>query len=113
MLLVLAGTVYYAPSDRGNCTGSLCLSFYFQERSGIYNLFVNGELDIDKDHGKSPSEKSKATNITGECEVSGTNSHRMDYYNSNQKLKVQDFSSGNPEHKRFAIVCRDGAETCK
>ena len=41
------------------------------------------------------------------------NSHRMDYYNSNQKLKVQDFSSGNPAHKRFAIICRDGADTCK
>ena len=57
-------------------------------------LFVNGELDID--------------NI-----MAPLNSHRMDYYNSNQKLKVQDFSSGNPEHKRFAIVCRDGADTCK
>ena len=41
------------------------------------------------------------------------NSHRMDYYNGNQKLKVLDFSSGDPEHKRYAIIMRDGGETCK
>ena len=76
-------------------------------------LFVNGELDIDKIMAKSKRKRVKSLNIT-ECDIMAPlNSHRMDYYNSNQKLKVQDFSSGNPEHKRFAIVCRDGADTCK
>ena len=76
-------------------------------------LFVNGELDIDKIMAKSKRKRVKSLNIT-ECDIMAPlNSHRMDYYNSNQKLKVQEFSSGNPEHKRFAIVCRDGADTCK
>ena len=76
-------------------------------------LFVNGELDIDKIMAKSKRKRVKSLNIT-ECDIMAPlNSHRMDYYNSNQKLKVQDFSSGNPEHKRFAIICRDGADTCK
>ena len=76
-------------------------------------LFVNGELDIDMIMSKSKRKRVKSLNIT-ECDIMAPlNSHRMDYYNSNQKLKVQDFSSGNPEHKRFAIVCRDGADTCK
>ena len=76
-------------------------------------LFVNGELDIDKIMAKSKRKRVKSLNIT-ECDIMAPlNSHRMDYYNSNQKLKVQDFSSGNPEHKRFTIVCRDGADTCK
>ena len=66
-------------------------------------LFVNGELDIDKIMAKSKRKRVKSLNIT-ECDIMAPiNSHRMDYYNSNQKLQVQDFSSENPEHKRFAI----------
>ena len=76
-------------------------------------LFVNGELDIDKIMAKSKRKRVKNLNIS-ECDLMAPlNSHRMDYYNSNQKLKIQDFSSGNPEHKRFAIIARDGADTCK
>ena len=37
----------------------------------------------------------------------------MDYYNGNQKMKVFDYSSGDPEHKRFAIITRDGDGACK
>ena len=56
-------------------------------------LFVNGELDIDKIMAKSKRKRVKSLNIT-ECDIMAPlNSHRMDYYNSNQKLKVQDFSS--------------------
>ena len=76
-------------------------------------LFVNGELAIDKIMAKSKRKRVKNLNIS-ECDLMAPlNSHRMDYYNSNQKLKIQDFSSGNPEHKRFAIIARDGADTCK
>ena len=76
-------------------------------------LFVNGELDIDKIMSKSKRKRVKSLNLS-ECDIMAPlNSHRMDYYNSNQKLKVLDFSSGNSEHKRFAIIARDGADTCK
>ena len=76
-------------------------------------LFVNGELDIDMIMSKSKRKRVKSLQLAEADLVAPLKSHRMDYYNSNQKLKVQDFSSGNPEHKRFAIVCRDGADTCK
>ena len=76
-------------------------------------LFVNGELDIDKIMSKSKRKRVKSLNLS-ECDIMAPlTSHRMDYYNGNQKLKVLDFSSGNPEHKRFAIIARDGADTCK
>ena len=45
--------------------------------------------------------------------VAPLKSHRMDYYNGNQKMKVMDFSSGIEDHKRYAMITRDGGETCK
>ena len=41
------------------------------------------------------------------------NSHRMDYQNHNTKLKVLDFSSGNKEHKVYAMIIPDEKEICK
>ena len=76
-------------------------------------LFVNGELDIDKIMSKSKRKRVKSLNLS-ECDLMApVNSHRMDYYNSNQKMKVLDYSSGNPQHKRFAIITRDSAGTCQ
>lgn len=76
-------------------------------------LFVNGELDIDKIMAKTKRKKVKTLNLQEADLMAPLNSHRMDYYNGNQKLKVLDFSSGDPEHKRYAIIMRDGGETCK
>ena len=76
-------------------------------------LFINGDFDIDMIMSKTKRKKVKSFKLSESDLAAPLDSHRMDYYNSNQKLKVQDFSSGNPEHKRFAIVCRDGADTCK
>ena len=76
-------------------------------------LFINGDFDIDMIMSKTKRRKVKSFKLSEADLAAPLDSHRMDYYNSNQKLKVQDFSSGNPEHKRFAIVCRDGADTCK
>ena len=75
-------------------------------------LYVNGELDIDKIMSKTKRKKVKSLDIKNADLVAPTNSHRMDYYNNSQKLKTLDFSSGNPQHKRFSIVIRDGGETC-
>ena len=76
-------------------------------------LYVNGELDIDKIMSKSKRKRVKTLNIS-ECDLMApVNSHRMDYYNSNQKMKVLDYSSGNPQHKRFAIITRDSSGTCQ
>ena len=76
-------------------------------------LFVNGELDIDKIMAKSKRKRVKSLNVT-ECDIMAPlNSHRMDYYNGNQKMKTLDFSSGIEDHKRYAMIIRDSGETCR
>jgi len=69
-------------------------------------LFINGDFDIDMIMLKSfkLSEADLAAPL---------NSHRMDYYNGNQNMKVLDFSSGNPEHKRFGVIMRLDGNLCK
>jgi hypothetical protein len=37
----------------------------------------------------------------------------MDYYNGNTKIKVIDYSSGNDEHARYAVIGRKDNELCK
>ena len=51
-------------------------------------LFVNGELDIDMIMSKSKRKRVKSLNITEADLVAPLNSHRMDYYNGNQKMKI-------------------------
>ena len=76
-------------------------------------LFVNGEFDIDMVMAKSKRKRVKSFNLSEADLVAPLNSHRMDYYNGNQKMKVMDFSSGIEDHKRYAMITRDGGETCK
>lgn len=76
-------------------------------------LYVNGELDIDMVMSKSKRKKAKSLDLSQADLIAPVNSHRMDYYNGNQKMKTLDYSSGNPEHKRFAVIIRDGNESCR
>ncbi|HJB17282.1 MAG TPA: hypothetical protein IAA05_14805 [Candidatus Blautia excrementipullorum] len=76
-------------------------------------LFVNGELDIDKIMAKSKRKKARTVNLTEADLIAPVNSHRMDYYNENNQMKVFDYSSGNPGHKRFAAIVREEGQTCK
>ena len=76
-------------------------------------LFVNGEMDIDVIMSQAKRKRVKSVNLSEADLVAPLNSHRMDYYNGNQKMKVLDYSSGNPDHKRFGIIIRDGGEACK
>ena len=76
-------------------------------------LFVNGEFDIDMVMAKSKRKRVKSFNLSEADLVAPLNSHRMDYYNGNQKMKVLDYSSGNPQHKRFGVITRLDNATCK
>lgn len=76
-------------------------------------LFINGELDIDMVMAKSKRKKVRSINIQEADLVAPLNSHRLDYYNNNQKMKVLDYSSGNAEHKRFAVIAKADSDTCK
>ena len=119
--------------DRADCTGSIWQEFllhplillaavalgiacYFviPKTDVEYEyLFVNGEFDIDMVMAKSKRKRVKSFNLSEADLVAPLNSHRMDYYNGNQNMKVLDYSSGNPQHKRFGVITRLDNATCK
>ena len=76
-------------------------------------LFINGDFDIDMIMSKTKRKKVKSFKLSEADLVAPLNSHRMDYYNGNQNMKVLDYSSGNPQHKRFGVITRLDNATCK
>ncbi len=76
-------------------------------------LFVNGEFDIDMVMSKSKRKKVMSMNLSEADLVAPLDSHRMDYYNGNSRLKTLDYSSGNQQHRRFAVIIKSGGENCK
>ena len=76
-------------------------------------VYVNGELDIDKIMAKSKRKREQSFDLAKMEIMAPVNSHRMDYQNHNTKLKVLDFSSGNKEHKVYAMIIPDEKEICK
>ena len=62
---------------------------------------------------KSKRKKAMTVNIKEADLVAPVDSHRLDYYNSSSKMKTLDYSSGNPGHKRFAVITRDKGENCR
>ena len=76
-------------------------------------LFVNGEFDIDMVMAKSKRKKVMTMNLSEADLIAPLNSHKMDYYNGNDRMKTLDYSSGNPTHKRFAIIIKTGGENSR
>ena len=76
-------------------------------------LFINGDFDIDMIMSKTKRKKVKSFKLSESDLAEPLDSHRMDYYNGNQNMKVLDFSSGNPEHKRFGVITRLDGNLCK
>ena len=76
-------------------------------------LFINGDFDIDMIMSKTKRKKVKSFKLSEVDLAAPLDSHRMDYYNGNQNMKVLDFSSGNPEHKRFGVITRLDGNLCK
>lgn len=76
-------------------------------------LFVNGEFDIDMVMAKSKRKKVMSVNLSEADLIAPLDSHRMDYYNGNSRMKTLDYSSGNPQHKRFGVIIKNGGENCK
>ena len=76
-------------------------------------LFINGDFDIDMIMSKTKRKKVKSFKFSEADLAAPLDSHRMDYYNGNQKMKEYDFSSGIEDHKRYAMIIRDSGETCK
>ena len=76
-------------------------------------LFINGDFDIDMIMSKTKRKKVKSFKLSESDLAAPLDSHRIDYYNGNQNMKVLDFSSGNPEHKRFGVITRLDGNLCK
>ena len=76
-------------------------------------LFINGDFDIDMIMSKTKRKKVKSFKLSESDLAAPLDSPRMDYYNGNQNMKVLDFSSGNPEHKRFGVITRLDGNLCK
>ena len=76
-------------------------------------LFINGDFDIDMIMSKTKRKKVKSFKLSESDLAAPLDSHRLDYYNGNQNMKVLDFSSGNPEHKRFGVITRLDGNLCK
>ena len=76
-------------------------------------LFINGDFDIDMIMSKTKRKKVKSFKLSESDLAAPLDSHRMDYYNGNQNMKVLEFSSGNPEHKRFGVITRLDGNLCK
>lgn len=76
-------------------------------------VFVNGELDIDRIASKAKRKRMKSFDLAKMEMMAPVNSHRMDYQNHNTNLKVLDFSSGNPQHKIFAMIIPDDSNVYK
>jgi hypothetical protein len=76
-------------------------------------LYVNGEMDVDRVFAKTKRKKAGSFSIREADLAAPLHSHRMDYYNGNTKIKVIDYSSGNDDHARFAVIGRKDNELCK
>ena len=82
------------------------------QRGGNLGI-INGDFDIDMIMSKTKRKKVKSFKLSEADLAAPLDSHRMDYYNGNQKMKEYDFSSGIEDHKRYAMIIRDSGETCK
>ncbi len=93
-----------------------CLVYFFVlPRTDIeYEyLYVNGELDVDMVMAKKKRKKANTFDLNQADLVAPLNSRRMEYYNGNSRLKVLDYSSGNPNAKRYAMITSANQQNCK
>ena len=76
-------------------------------------VFVNGELDIDRIASKAKRKRMKSFDLAKMEIMAPVNSHRMDYQNHNTNLKVLNYSSGEKDHKVYAMIIPDEKDVYK
>ena len=76
-------------------------------------IYVDGEIDIDAVMAKSKRKRKKSFSVKDIELMAPVKSHRMDYYNNDQRLQTADFSSNNPENRCFAVITRQDATVQK
>ncbi|MBR2527192.1 MAG: hypothetical protein IKE58_01770 [Blautia sp.] len=114
-LLAAAGIVLYPPVLLvAIILGIISYFIIFPSTDIEYEyLLVNRSLDVDKVLSKQKRKKVKSFDLATAEIIAPLNSHRLDYYNGNSQIKTLDYSSGNPQHKRFAFVIRESGEAVK
>lgn len=76
--------------------------------------YVNGELDIDRITNKAKRKRIASYDLTNAELLAPAVSHRLDYYSSNTKLKVKDYTSCEPERAKFVyalVIAKEGEMT--
>lgn len=66
--------------------------------------YVNGELDVDRILNRARRKRMASYDVATMEMVAPSASHRLDYYNSNSKLKTIDYTSGDPEREKLVYV---------
>ena len=89
------------------------LAFIAAIALGIAAYFVFPNLDLEFEYVYVNGERAKSFELSKMEIMAPVKSHRLDYQNQNTKMKVYDFSSGNPSHKVFAMIIPSDNELCK
>ena len=114
VLFAVAGLIIHPYLWAGLIVFAILDYFIIPKTSLEYEyLFVNGEMDIDVIMSQQKRKRTFSFNMQDVDLMAPLKSHRMDYYNNNQKMKLLDYSSGNDTHKRFAAIMRHNNETCR
>ena len=71
--------------------------------------YVDAELDVDKIFNRAKRKRVGTYEIKKAEIIAPANSHRLDYHNNNQKMKVMDFTSLFPERQKYvyAMIIED------
>ncbi len=71
--------------------------------------YMDAELDVDKIFNRARRKRVATYEIKKAEIIAPVNSHRLDYYNNNQKMKVMDYTSLFPERQKYvyAMIIED------
>ena len=104
----LIGIFVFAPLILLTVAAGISCFFVFPRLNLEYEyLFVNGDLDIDMIMSQAKRKHLKSYHMEEVDIIAPENSHRLDYYRQNTSMKLVDYSSGNPENKRYMMVVRE------
>lgn len=69
-------------------------------------LIVNKDLDVDIIYSQKKRKKGAEFDLNDMDILAPLNSHRMDYYNGNTRMKICDFTSGRDDITPYAMVIK-------
>ncbi len=108
VISALSGLFVFAPLILVTVAVGVGCFFIFPRLHLEYEyLFVNGDLDIDMILNQAKRKSVKSFHLEQVDIIAPENSHRLDYYRQNTAMKLLDYSSGDPSHKRYMMIVRE------